>query len=407
MVNIKKTKKKAKQESDGTVSGSDNAKILDMQDCLYSVDGNLDIDKTQGYISEGRQELNDALKWLNKFKSSIAEWESDQDDFFENLNYRYEAKRSELEDNNESDAPNSSIMAIVSTAKSYIPAIFNSRKDPTQRQLGEMLEGIVGRGYGMYSTLETHLKTHEEKFEKIDELNESLLNDLEKYTDELRAHEENRKTYKAELQEKEAILGEMETQGSEYIKLKKEILETKRNYEGTMRKRSKVLVKLASSKNTLGSLEDFRDGEELLITQGWSIYESLKTSTDNLKPIFDQITSAADLAELKVKTLEAYQIQKRAMNTAMITVAALSKAAGKYANEEVYKPFLEESTTQTFKAITDAHKEDIEQYRLDHEQPMIESLLSEGGSDKVPDLIDMAAGDDGKYANNNTSLEKD
>ena len=340
--------------------------------------------QAQAKLSEGRKELSEALAYMNEIKMSVSEWQADTKDFFDEVKDTYEMKKEELEKTS---------LPVISTLKAMwetLPALFR-KEDPKNKRFGRVLNSLVRDADNIYKGLEGELERYEERFEEIDGLTGDLIKEAKVYRQGIEEFNSNKKEFEKQLGDLELKLKEKKEQDEAYLELKGEILETKRTLEGVRKERSSALNKYQQTMNILDALEGFRDENQILLSEGRNLHETLETNLNSLRPLFDHITASADLVDFQRKALDTYDMLKKTFNPAMIAITAVAKGVSKVAAEKQGEKFIESSTIEAVKQLAYKHKEEIEQ-RSKQEDELIEELLGHKG--KKEDVVDMEEGKD-------------
>jgi len=352
------------------------------------------VTEAKGTLSEGREELREALKYMNEVKKKASTWHNDTQSFLQDVTQEYQAKAEELEATSSKPKVLSKIRAAINT----LPALINREEDPTKRRFGKVLNTLVYDAEDIYGSLDVHLCIYEKRFEKVDELNGSLIKDLKKYSEGLEESNKGKKKLDKRLKTLEEKLlrhREKGTTGRAYLSTQEEILEKKRELEEVSAKRTLLLNKYKGAVNILETLSDFRDEQKIMLTEGRNLYESLKTNIESLKPLFDQIATSADLVEFQNKASEAYEILKDTFNPAMIAITAVSKGISKVATEQMGEKFIEDKTMEAVRYLTDGHKKELEK-RSEKEDMAIDDILKNKGFQDDDDIT-LELQEDGKY----------
>jgi len=363
-------------------------------------------DKAKEKLTEGREELHDALAYMDKIKVQMADWHGNTTEFFEEVTSEYSRKAEELS--------NAGELVPVSKAKALfnmLPSLIK-REDPTKKRFGRMLNRLVNDAENIYGGLRTKLNEYQVNFNETDKLNETLIKDSKKYVVDIKTHDVDKKELDEALGTLEKRLGEMVSKGEkgeDYLNTKEEILKTKRVLEEVTRKRSSAINKYNNTLNILDALEGFRDENKVMISEGEKLHDTLKTNIDSLSPMFDQISSSADLVEFQNKALDAYDMLKKTFNPAMIAITAVSKGVSKVATERMGESFIEQDTINAVKAITHEHKKELDE-RREGEDELVKQILSgnsgTAGENTPDDTLVMNENEEGVYEEK-TSEEED
>jgi len=343
--------------------------------------------QAQTRLSEGRKELNEALAYMNEIKMSVATWQSDTKDFFDEVKTTYETKKEEIEKTS---------LPVISTLKAAwetLPSLFH-KQDPKNKRFGRVLNSLVRDADNIYKGLGGEIDRYEERFEEIDGLTGDLIKEAKVYRQGIEEFNSNKKELEKQLSGLELKLKEMKQQDETYLELKEEILETKRVLEGVRKERSSALNKYQQTMNILDALEGFRDENQILLSEGRNLHETLETNLNSLRPLFDHITASADLVDFQRKALDTYDMLKKTFNPAMIAITAVAKGVSKVAAEKQGERFIESSTIEVVRQIAYKHKEEIDQ-RVKQEDELIEEILK--GKTKKEDVIDLGRDENGSY----------
>ncbi|MBM3199794.1 hypothetical protein FJZ53_02565 [Candidatus Woesearchaeota archaeon] len=344
--------------------------------------------KAQTKLSEGRKELTEALEYMNQIKVSVAQWQNDTKDFFDEVKDVYETKKEDIE--KKSHLP---VIASIKAAWETLPSLF-SREDPTKKRFGRVLSTLVRDADHIYKSLDGELNTYEERFEEVDTLTGDLIRDAKVYRQGIEDFNTQKKDLETQLTGLETKLKEMTDKNEAYLELKEEILNMKRALEGVRKERSSALNKYQQTMNILDALEGFRDENQILLSEGRNLYETLETNINSLRPLFDNITASADLVEFQRKALDTYDMLKKTFNPAMIAITAVAKGVSKVAAEKQGEKFIESETIEVVKQIVHKHKEEIAQ-RVEQEDKLIEDIL--GKKDEKEDVSEMEQDENGAY----------
>ncbi|MBL7100575.1 MAG: hypothetical protein ISS23_01330 [Nanoarchaeota archaeon] len=338
-------------------------------------------------LSEGREELNQALGYMNKIKTEIAQWHGNTREFLEEVTDEYARNAEEMEDRGE--------IAPIGRAKALwnlLPTLIK-KEDPTKKEFGKMLDNLVRDAGGIYEGLDGKLDAYGKKFDETDKLNEKLIDDSQRHLTAI----EKFNTRKEELDNGLGSLNEKlsapETiKGSkEYLTLRKEILNKKRDLEEVSKQRSMALTKYNSAINILEALDGFRDENQIMLSEGRKLHDTLQTNIDTLKPLFHNISSSASLVEFQREALGAYEMLKKTFNPAMIAITAVSKGVGKVASECIAEDFIEEGTINSVKALTEGHRKELDE-RTAQEDEVVKEVL--GASKKEKEKVEVLTQDE-------------
>ena len=355
--------------------------------------------KAKHALSEGRQELDDALKYMDQIKNKVGKWHGNTKEFFEEVTSEYDAKARKMEKSSGDLTTYDKFKAFCST----LP-VLASKQDPTKKRLGKMLDTLVNDAEGIYSNLNGKIGDYESNFEDVDDLFDDLIGDSKKYMDIILEQDGFKKQYTDELADLETKIEAGGRQAKDYLDLKKDIIATKRQLENASRQRSSALNKYNNALNMLDALESLRDESVTMLSEGKNLYETLENSVESLKPLFDQVSSAADLAEFQVKALEAHDMLKDTFNPAMIAITAVAKGVSKVATERIGENFIEDKTIETVKALSYEHQGEMDK-RREREDAMIEDILNK--ADKPKQIEDGSVMDLEKDEEGNYAVEKD
>ncbi len=340
--------------------------------------------KAQAKLSEGRKELSEALEYMNSIKTDIAQWQNDTKDFFDEVKDVYESKKEEVEKT--SHLP---MIAPIKAMWETLPSLFK-REDPTKKRFGRMLNSLVRDADNIYQGLETELDHYEERFNEVDGLNDTLLEEAKVYRRGIEEYNSQKKEIEKQLGALEEKLKAKTEKDEAYLDMKKEILDVKRALEGVTKERSLSLNKYQQTMNILDALEGFRDENHILLTEGRNLHQTLETNLESLRPLFDNITASADLVDFQQKALNTYQMLKDTFNPAMIAITWVAKGVSKVAAEKAGEKFIESDTINAVKQLVYETKEDIKQ-RQKREDDVIEELLGKKVKDNA---LEMKEGED-------------
>lgn len=338
-------------------------------------------------LSEGRKELGEAIGYMNQIKTDVAEWQQDTKAFLEEVVDAYKNKAEELEHQGSNTAV-SRVRAIWET----LPALFR-KEDPTKKRFGRVLNGLVSDAEKVYTGLDTELGRYEERFQEVDELTGKLIQDSKTYRTNLEEYNSRKTELEKQLSTLEEKLSEKKIKDQEYLGLRQGVLEKKRELEETRKIRSSLLNKYQQALNMLDAIEGFRDENQVMLSEGRNLHETLETNLNSLKPLFEQISSSADVVEFQRKALDAYDMLKKTFNPAMIAITAVAKGISKVATERMEEKFIEDDTIQAVRALTSAHKKELAERTL-REDRLIAGIISQK---EEPDTIVLEQDKDGTY----------
>lgn len=340
--------------------------------------------QAQTRLSEGRKELSEALAYMNEIKMSVASWQADTKDFFDEVKDTYETKKEEIE---KTSLP---VISAIKAAWETLPSLFR-KEDPKNKRFGRVLNSLVRDADTIYKGLEGELNRYEERFDEIDGLTGDLIKEAKVYRQGIEEYNTNKKELEKQLGDLEIKLKQMTDKDEAYLELKEEILEAKRALEGVRKERSSALNKYTQTMNILDALEGFRDENHILLSEGRNLHETLETNLNSLRPLFDHITASADLVDFQRKALDTYDMLKKTFNPAMIAITAVAKGVSKVASEKQGEKFIESSTIEIVKQIAYQHKAEIEK-RVQQEDVLIEELL--GKKKEKDDSVTLEEGKD-------------
>lgn len=349
------------------------------------------VGKAKEKLTEGRKELTEALQYMNKIKTNVAKWQDDTKDFFEDVTDTYKAKVEELESSN----PNE-VRAVTKARAmwSALPSLIK-REDPTKKRLGRILNGLVNDADKIYKGLDTKLNEYQERFDDLDTLTGDLITDSKDYRVIIEQTDKKKKELEKELSQLEEKLGKKTDKDSKYLELRQEKLEKTRLLETVSKERSSALNKYQQALNILDALESFRDENQIMLSEGRNLHETLETNLESLRPLFEQISSSADLVEFQRKALDAYDMLKKTFNPAMIAITAVSKGVSKVATERIGDRFIEQGTIDVVKQLTHEHKKELGE-RDKKEDEVIEEILGRKQPTKSKAVV-LEQGEDGTF----------
>ena len=353
-----------------------------------------------GYmLSEGRRELDESLQYMDKIKTKLNSLQINTKDIFEKFTQVYESKAREIEEDSTELTQYDKVKAFFST----LPG-FAKRDDTPETMFGNMLDALVEEADNEYSKLEKRLKKSGKILESVEEQLDNLIINSKKYGDEMRTYNQDRKNYENKLQDLEAQLADLDNQNIDYLDIKQDIIETKRGLEKTNRLRSSALNKYNNALNLLDALECFRDENVIMNADGENVYELLVNSSNSIKPLFNMISSSANLADAQVNALKAHDLLKEIFNPAMIAVTAVAKSISKVATERMKEKMIVEPTIDVVRGLSYEHKKEIKE-RYIEEDMLVDRILNNHASD--PKLIEEQTIDLGKDKNGDYRPSKD
>ena len=353
-----------------------------------------------GYmLSEGRRELDESLQYMDKIKTKLNSLQINTKDIFEKFTQVYESKAREIEEDSTELTQYDKVKAFFST----LPG-FAKRDDPPETMFGNMLDALVEEADNEYSKLEKRLKKSGKILEIVEEQLDNLIINSKKYGDEMRTYNQDRKNYENKLQDLEAQLADLDNQNIDYLDIKQDIIETKRGLEKTNRLRSSALNKYNNALNLLDALECFRDENVIMNADGENVYELLVNSSNSIKPLFNMISSSANLADAQVNALKAHDLLKEIFNPAMIAVTAVAKSISKVATERMKEKMIVEPTIDVVTGLSYEHKKEINE-RYIEEDMLVDRIINNHTSD--PKLIEEPIIDLGKDKNGDYRPSKD
>ncbi len=352
-------------------------------------------------LSEGRQELEEALEYMNKVKTKVATWHGNTKEFFEEVTNEYEIKARKMEKNNGDLKTYDKFKAFFST----LPGLAK-RQDPTRKRFGKMLDTLVNDAEGIYSNLNIKIEDYHSDFKDVDTLFGDLIKDSKKYVSEMGKQDQFKKQYEGALQDLETQLAASDKQTTDYLDIKKTIIKTKRQLEEASRLRSSALNKYNNGLNLLDALESLRDESVIMLSEGKNLYETLQNSVESLKPLFDQVSSAADLAEFQVKALEAHDMLKDTFNPAMIAITAVARGVSKVATERIGENFIEDTTIEVVRALSDDHRQEMQRRHV-KEDTLIDNIINSQDQGYKPKRLEEQIIDIGKNESGIFESDKD
>lgn len=353
-----------------------------------------------GYmLSEGRRELDESLQYMDKIKTKLNSLQINTKDIFEKFTQVYESKAREIEEDSTELTQYDKVKAFFST----LPG-FAKRDDTPETMFGNMLDALVEEADNEYSKLEKRLKKSGKILESVEEQLDNLIINSKKYGDEMRTYNQDRKNYENKLQDLEAQLADLDNQNIDYLDIKQDIIETKRGLEKTNRLRSSALNKYNNALNLLDALECFRDENVIMNADGENVYELLVNSSNSIKPLFNMISSSANLADAQVNALKAHDLLKEIFNPAMIAVTAVAKSISKVATERMKEKMIVEPTIDVVRGLSYEHKKEINE-RYIEEDMLVDRIINNHTSD--PKLIEEPIIDLGKDKNGDYRPSKD
>lgn len=353
-----------------------------------------------GYmLSEGRRELDESLQYMDKIKTKLNSLQINTKDIFEKFTQVYESKAREIEEDSTELTQYDKVKAFFST----LPG-FAKRDDTPETMFGNMLDALVEEADNEYSKLEKRLKKSGKILESVEEQLDNLIINSKKYGDEMRTYNQDRKNYENKLQDLEAQLADLDNQNIDYLDIKQDIIETKRGLEKTNRLRSSALNKYNNALNLLDALECFRDENVIMNADGENVYELLVNSSNSIKPLFNMISSSANLADAQVNALKAHDLLKEIFNPAMIAVTAVAKSISKVATERMKEKMIVEPTIDVVRGLSYEHKKEIKE-RYIEEDMLVDRIINNHTSD--PKLIEEPIIDLGKDKNGDYRPSKD
>lgn len=328
-------------------------------------------EKVKHKLSKGREELVAALKYMNQIKTKVGTWHGNTREFFDEVASEYDAKAKKLEEETSTELTTyDKFKAFCST----LPILATKKQDPTKRRLGKMLDTLVSDAEDIYSNLNGKITDYESNFEKVDDLFDDLIGNSKKYMTTIQEQDILKTKYEGELASLETRLEAGGRQATDYLDIKKDMIAKKRKLEEASRLRSSALNKYNSALNMLDALDSLRDESVTMLSEGKNLYETLQSSVDSLKPLFDQISSAADLAEFQVKALEAHDMLRDSFRPAMVAVTAVAKGVSKVATERIGEKFIDDKTIEAVKALSYEHQQEMGKRRTE-EDKLIEDLM--------------------------------
>ena len=363
--------------------------------------------RTKNKLSQGRQDLEEALQYMNKIKTKVAAWHGNTKEFFEEVTNEYEIKAKKMENNSGEMTAYNKFKAFCSTLPG-LPGLVN-KQDPTRKRLGNMLDILVNDAENIYSNLNTKIGDYQSDFEDVDTLFDELISNSKKYVSEMEEQDQLKNQHEGALQDLETQLTASNKQTSDYLDIKKNIIETKRQLEEASRLRSSALNKYNNGLNLLEALESLRDESVIMLSEGKNLYETLQNSVESLKPLFDQVTSAADLAEFQVKALEAHDMLKDTFNPAMIAITAVARGVSKVATERIGENFIEDETIETVRALSYDHQQEMGKRRA-QEDKLVDKIIKNHVSEPKQieeQIIDLGKDENGDYRPNKENHEGD
>lgn len=347
------------------------------------------LDKAKGAVSKGRQELEEAKARFNRIKGEIADWDKSKQDLFEEVTQTYNAEARKLRGEEEETTALVKVKAFWNT----LPALVN-REDPKRKRFGSLLRTLVNGADDIYGVLGKTVNDYEEKFEKVDEENENLLENAKTALGEIKAYDKQYKELKKGVYSLEKRIAGKITE-EKRIELRKELLNKKREFNEVERERSSAIGHYTTSKNILEAIEGIRDGQQTIISEGKHMHDNLQTNMDSLRPLFDMIISGVDVVEFQNEAMKTWDMLKGAMNPAMGAAALMSKGMSNILTERMGEKFITDETITAVKAITYEHKLDLETGRRAKEDAMVEEIL--GNTEKTKKGVVLEKGKDGVY----------
>ncbi len=348
-----------------------------------------------GYmLSEGRRELDESLQYMDKIKTKLNSLQINTKDIFEKFTQVYESKAREIEEDSTELTQYDKVKAFFST----LPG-FAKRDDTPETMFGNMLDALVEEADNEYSKLEKRLKKSGKILESVEEQLDNLIINSKKYGDEMRTYNQDRKNYENKLQDLEAQLADLDNQNIDYLDIKQDIIETKRGLEKTNRLRSSALNKYNNALNLLDALECFRDENVIMNADGENVYELLVNSSNSIKPLFNMISSSANLADAQVNALKAHDLLKEIFNPAMIAVTAVAKSISKVATERMKEKMIVEPTIDVVTGLSYEHKKEINE-RYIEEDMLVDRIINNHTSDPKQieeGIIDLGKDENGDY----------
>ena len=348
-----------------------------------------------GYmLSEGRRELDESLQYMDKIKTKLNSLQINTKDIFEKFTQVYESKAREIEEDSTELTQYDKVKAFFST----LPG-FAKRDDTPETMFGNMLDALVEEADNEYSKLEKRLKKSGKILESVEEQLDNLIINSKKYGDEMRTYNQDRKNYENKLQDLEAQLADLDNQNIDYLDIKQDIIETKRGLEKTNRLRSSALNKYNNALNLLDALECFRDENVIMNADGENVYELLVNSSNSIKPLFNMISSSANLADAQVNALKAHDLLKEIFNPAMIAVTAVAKSISKVATERMKEKMIVEPTIDVVRGLSYEHKKEIKE-RYIEEDMLVDRIINNHTSDPKQieeGIIDLGKDENGDY----------
>ncbi|MCK5629912.1 MAG: hypothetical protein KAI26_04810 [Nanoarchaeota archaeon] len=348
-----------------------------------------------GYmLSEGRRELDESLQYMDKIKTKLNSLQINTKDIFEKFTQVYESKAREIEEDSTELTQYDKVKAFFST----LPG-FAKRDDTPETMFGNMLDALVEEADNEYSKLEKRLKKSGKILEIVEEQLDNLIINSKKYGDEMRTYNQDRKNYENKLQDLEAQLADLDNQNIDYLDIKQDIIETKRGLEKTNRLRSSALNKYNNALNLLDALECFRDENVIMNADGENVYELLVNSSNSIKPLFNMISSSANLADAQVNALKAHDLLKEIFNPAMIAVTAVAKSISKVATERMKEKMIVEPTIDVVTGLSYEHKKEINE-RYIEEDMLVDRIINNHTSDPKQieeGIIDLGKDENGDY----------
>lgn len=337
------------------------------------------VQRAQEVISEGRKELNEATNYMDQIKTKVANWQAGTKDFFGEVTDTYEAKKEEIE--RTSSLP---IIASVKAMWETLPSLIR-REDPKKKRFGRVLNSLVSDADRIFKGLGDHLDEYEERFDEIDKTPSAMINEAKEYRKGIEEYNNQKKDLEKQLGELELKLSHMVDRDEEYLKLRGQVLDMKRNVESVRKERSSALSKYQQIMNNLDAIEVLRDEYQILLSEGRNVHETLETTLESLRPLFDHITASADLVEFQRKALDTYEMLRETFNPAMIAITAVAKGVSKVAAETKGQLFIKPGTITAVKQLSYEHKGEIKQRDVQEEE-YIEELLRKKEKEDAVDL---------------------
>lgn len=356
-------------------------------------------------ISEGKKELDEAVRFMNKIKIRISEYHGNKESFFEEVAEDYSRRAEEYESGSDQPKSVSKLRALVDV---FLPVVVGGKgPDPTKKKFGKILNTLVADAEDIYGHLDGKLDEHEERFNKIDNLTDGLLLKLKKYRKDVEDYDAQKTQYERELKTLQKKLSTKKTTGQAYLDLQGNILTKKRELENAQRQRTLAINKYNNTNNIFETLGSLRDGNRILLDEGKILQDTLETNIDTLKPLFDQISSSADLVEFQQKALEAEEMLRDTFNPTIQAIAMMSKGITKTAIERSGQKFITDDTIESVKLITDAQKEEIEEHRKKKEDEMRDEILGKKSPKEDADVVVLEENEEGTFEENTAEEVKE